>query len=121
MIINTKIRDAHKLLLYTKYANYYRVEQDECVLIDMIRRSRALNETSCLLFEEFSNDEYGVSADDLEDVFERGIPDTHLSIQEIIEGQIKHYRHILKLRVAHTIDSLEPRVSVQYILVWKKG
>lgn len=61
-----------------------------------------------------------VTLDQIEDIFERGIPDTHLSIQQIVEKQLKHYRHILKLRVAHTIDSLEPRVSVQYILVWKR-
>lgn len=117
------IRDDHKLLLYNKYANYYGtsfIADEEPVLVSMVVRSIGMDENSCMLFNEFSNDTYGVTADDLEDIFERGIDDTRISIQEIIEKRLTNYRHILKMRVAHTIDALQPSVCVQYVLVWKR-
>jgi len=115
------VRDAQKLLVYHKYANYYAQYIDDYpAVFGMIVRAIEMNETSCTLFKECSDADYGVTADDLEDIFERGIGGAHISIKRLLERQLTGYRHILKLRAADTLDCLQPSVYVSYILVWKR-
>jgi len=101
-------------LIYRKYANYYtqRHEDEEPAVWRMIARAIELNETSCVLFEEHSNDDCHLTANDLEAIFEEGL-------KPLLERQLRHYK-ILKMRCAHTLNELEPYVTVSYILVWKR-
>ncbi len=104
--------------IYEKYFDYYGTQ--EGTLRGMILAAVKLGENACNLYEEYASpSEPSVTGDDLERIFEEGI-EGRPSIQSLIEGRAKGYRHILKFRTAVTLDCT-PTVSVRYTLVWKKN
>ena len=106
------------VFIYEKYFNHYGGEKST-TLQKMIVDAKRMGENACSLYEEYASEfDPGVSADDLECIFEYGI-EGRPSIRSLIEEQAIQYRHILKFRTAILLDSF-PSISVRYILVWKK-
>lgn len=114
------VREAQKWHLYNKYSNFYAQNDSGPMLKGMVLRAVELDETSCIIFDERTDQEHNITASDLEEIFEDSLDGTKLSLKKIISNQAKGFRHIQKLRVAHTIDELEPYVTVQYVLVWER-
>lgn len=119
LLVESSERARRKQHIYCKYANLY--TNDEGVLKEMIRRANEMNENSCILFDENSDDTYGITADDLEEIFQSSNK-KRSSLSRIVSSQLNNneFRHILKTRAAHTIGLIDTTVNVRYFLVWQK-
>lgn len=106
--------------LYEKYYKFY-TNVEESNLSRMIQTSVQAGELACIIFEEHitTEDEEGLSGDDLEAVFEHNIIAGYISISELIRQQVIDFRHVLKFRSVLCRDNLVPVICVQYYLVWR--
>ena len=114
MSVGEPVRNAQKQLLYQKYANYY---EEPSVVYSMVERAVEMGEIACIIFDEQSDDTHGITAEDLEDIFERG----PVPLFMIIKKHIRGFRHILKTRSVNAIGLMEATVNVRYTIVWKRN